>query len=132
MNVDINLSDCQRDGETAYIALKAGDDKTFSLMVLGAAAFFTRSDTPNPLTRFDAFAAADDQFGNADGKVTNTELVATPLDAIKEGDNYSVPEYINHPVTNLLEFQRSVLAERYVVLAGNGTCSRSTGEGDFE
>jgi hypothetical protein len=67
------------DGTERGVSLQAGDQRSLELRVRGAALFADASDETIASLRFDPFARADDEHGDADGEVTLDELGRVPI-----------------------------------------------------
>jgi hypothetical protein len=81
----INYSTCRLEAAGVVIEsgvkLSGGDDKKLDIRLHGEALFQDSLDPTQAALRFDAFAQADDQYGNADGEVTLEELSLVPLES---------------------------------------------------
>ncbi len=73
------FEDCRVEDESG-IELSAGDDEKTIEIVVSGAVLFQRAVDDRRLS-FDAFAAADDVYGDADGNVTLEEMAEVALDA---------------------------------------------------
>jgi len=88
----INYSGCRLEAAGVVIEsgvkLSGGDDKKLDLRLHGEALFQDAIDPTKAALRFDTFAQADDQYGNADGEVTLEELSLVPLESasVEPGD----------------------------------------------
>jgi hypothetical protein len=88
----IEYSGCRLEAAGVVLAsgvkLSGGDDQKLDLRLHGEALFQDDTDPTKAELRFDAFAQADDQYGNGDGEVTLEELSLVPLDsaAVEPGD----------------------------------------------
>lgn len=131
MNVDVNLGDCKVKGKPYVLELDKKRERTLPMTIVSGAPFYDGNDISSAALRFDPFAAADDEYGNADDNITTWELARVPLFEIAKDGRYLVPGAVAAKVTNLLEFVRVALAERYIALPNGGSCVRTGGMGDF-
>ncbi len=69
---------CRIEGESSGIRLDGEDSKTIDIFVRGAALF--QDTLEGTSLRFDAFAEADDVYGDGDGTVTFEEMAEVPVD----------------------------------------------------
>lgn len=70
------------------VTLAGGDDRRLDITIHGESLFMDDLDPEKASLRFDVFALADDQYGNADGEITLDELALVPLGSapVEPGD----------------------------------------------
>ncbi len=73
------FKNCRIEGESSGIRLSGDESKTIDILVRGTALF--QETLEGTALRFDAFAEADDVYGDADGTVTFEEMAEVPVDS---------------------------------------------------
>jgi hypothetical protein len=141
------------DAGTAGFDVESRAALSVDLKVHGEALFMDRADEETAALRFDAFARADDDYGNGDGAVTLDELANVPLSAVstsrspgtadagavdagaEAGSAYERPETgaadAGAPWTTLADFVYLGLYPRVVRFGENGSCGTRVGNGGF-
>lgn len=106
------------EGTARRIELRGEQQKTLDILVRGSALF--RETLAGSSLRFDAFAEADDVYGNADGNVTFEEMGEVPIDPMALEGWRSARGASD--VTTLADFVYLGLFPEIFRYAGDGTC----------
>jgi hypothetical protein len=120
------------DATMRSLELESGQDLTLHLGVRGVTLFGDDADPDDALLRFDAIAAADTHFGNADGDVALDELGDVTLEAARQfaPGRYAVGREMQGGTPHSLEdYIHLVLLRRLVGFREDIACSSFLGFG---
>lgn len=76
-------------GAVFGVDARGGEAQTIDLVIHGDAPFRDAAEPSVARVRFDAFALADDVYGDADGEVTLEELAAVPIEDARASGGYA-------------------------------------------
>jgi hypothetical protein len=118
------FEDCRFDDASGIELSAGGDEKTIEIVVSGAVLFQRAVDDTR--LSFDAFAVADDVYGDADGNVTLEEMAEVALDAdgsVAQGGNTGAAGSTGAGESNTLaELVYLELFPQVARYRGDGTC----------